>query len=165
MGKPRRVVIGIDARIIGGEYLHFVEAVFNRVELGLIAQMPFAGEIGRVTVLLEELGDCRRRFRQAVGVTRNHHDRESRADRIAAGHEGSATRSATRLTIPAGEHGTLGGDPVNVRCRMAEVLRPAIAAEVAPAGVVGHENHDVWFLVFRLGRSNRAEKRPCSRQQ
>ena len=37
-----RVVIHVDARIVGGELLHFVEAVFNRVKFGLIAQMPLA---------------------------------------------------------------------------------------------------------------------------
>src|SRR5271169_7140166 len=46
MGVPTRVVIGIDAWIVGGEFLHLVEAVFDGIELRLVAQMPFAGVIG-----------------------------------------------------------------------------------------------------------------------
>ena len=127
MGELIRVVIGIDARIIGGEFLHFIEAMFDRIELGLIAQMPLAREIGAVAVLLEELGDRRRGLRQAVLVARHHHHREGRTDRDAPGHERGAAGGATRLTIPAGEHGAFLGDAIDVRGRMAEVRAPAIS--------------------------------------
>ena len=32
-----RVVVGVDTRIVGGELLHFIEAVLDRIELRLIA--------------------------------------------------------------------------------------------------------------------------------
>jgi hypothetical protein len=63
MGEPIRVAIRVDARIVGSKLLHFIEAMFNRVELGLIAQMPLAGEVRAISVLLEELGDGRRGLR------------------------------------------------------------------------------------------------------
>ncbi len=45
MREAIRVVIGIDARIVGGEFLHLVEAVLDRVELGLISQVPLARKV------------------------------------------------------------------------------------------------------------------------
>ena len=38
MREAIRVVIGVDARIVGGELLHLVEAMLDRIELGLIPQ-------------------------------------------------------------------------------------------------------------------------------
>src|SRR5262249_26503381 len=59
--KPREpgggIAVGIDARVVGAESLHLVEAVRDRVRLRLVAQVPLAREIGRIAVLLEELGD------------------------------------------------------------------------------------------------------------
>src|SRR5580704_14416989 len=105
--------------------------------------MPFAGEIGRVTILLEELGYRRRGLCQPVGVARSDDYREGRADGIAAGHEGRAPRRATRLAVPAGEPGAFGGDTVNVWGRMAKALAAPVASEVIPAGVIRHEHDDV----------------------
>jgi hypothetical protein len=62
MGEAIRVVIRIDARIVGGELFHFIEAIFNRVELGLITQMPLAREVRAKAVLLEELARSPRRL-------------------------------------------------------------------------------------------------------
>src|ERR1700733_14431643 len=104
MGEVGRVVIGVDARVIGGELLHLIEAVFDRVEFGLIAEMPLAREIGAVTVLLEKLGDCRRGFCQAVLVAWHDDHRKGRTDRDAPSYERGAASGATRLTIPTGEH-------------------------------------------------------------
>ena len=36
------VVVGIDAGVISGEVLHFVEAMLDRIRLGLVAEMPLA---------------------------------------------------------------------------------------------------------------------------
>src|SRR5436309_3091218 len=87
MSEVLGAVIGIHARVIGSEHFHFVEAMLNRVELGLITQMPLAREVSAIAVLLEELGDRRRGLRQAVLVARHYHDRKGRADRDASGHE------------------------------------------------------------------------------
>ena len=40
-----RVVVRIGPGIIGGEVLHLVEAMFDRIGFGLVAEMPFAGEV------------------------------------------------------------------------------------------------------------------------
>ena len=149
MREAVRVVIGIDARIVGGELFHFVEAMFDRVEFGLIAQMPLAREIGRIAVLLEELGDRRRGLRQAVLVARHNHHRQRRADRDASGHERGAARGATRLAVPTGEDGAFRGDAIDVRGRMAEVRAPTIGPEIVPSGVVGHQHDDVRPLPLR----------------
>ena len=59
MREPARVVVGIDTRIVGGEFLHLIEAVFDGIEFGLIPHMPFAGVVGGVAVFLEEFGNRR----------------------------------------------------------------------------------------------------------
>jgi hypothetical protein len=48
---------------------------------------------------------------------------------------------------------------------MAEVLAATIAAEVSPAGVVGHKHDDVGFFVRRLNAGCDAVKRRARRQQ
>jgi hypothetical protein len=60
MCEAIRVIIRVDARIVCGKLLHFVEAVFNGVKFGLIAQMPFTRVIGTIAVFLEKLGNGRR---------------------------------------------------------------------------------------------------------
>ena len=153
MGEVIRVVIRIDARIVGGKLLHFIEAMFNRVELGLITQMPLAREIRAIAVLLEELGDRRRGLRQAVLVARHNHHREGRTDGDAPGHERGAAGGTTRLTIPTREHGSFLGDAIDVRGRMAEVRAPTIGPEIVPAGIVGHQHDDVGPRLLRLRRT------------
>src|ERR1700722_3992880 len=49
-----------------------------------------------------------------------------------------------------GEDRALRGDAIDVRGRMAEVLATHISPEVAPAGVVGHENDNVGSAVGAL---------------
>jgi hypothetical protein len=66
MGEATRIVIRIDARKVSSKLLHFTEAMFNRIELGLITQMPLAREIRAIAVPLKELGDRRRGLRQAI---------------------------------------------------------------------------------------------------
>ena len=139
MKVRRRVVIGIDTRIVGGELLHLVEAVLDRVELGLVAQMPLAREVGLITILLEELGDRRRFLFQAVLVPRSHDNGQCRADRDAAGDERGTTRRTARLTIPAGERRAFRGDAINVGGRVTERLAAAcVGTEITPADVVHH---------------------------
>ena len=70
MKGVRRVVIGIVTGIICGEILHLLEAMLNGEGIGLVAQMPFSGEIRRVAVLLEKLGNGRRFFPQPVSIPR-----------------------------------------------------------------------------------------------
>ena len=70
------VVVGIDAGIVGGEVPHLVEAMLDRIGVGLVAEMPLAGEVRRIAVFLEELGDRRRFLPQTVLIARSNHDRE-----------------------------------------------------------------------------------------
>jgi hypothetical protein len=79
----------------------------------LITQMPLTREVSRVTVFLEKLGNRWCGLRQTIGVARNHHDREGRADWIATGHEGGPAGGAACLTIPACEYGAFSGDAIN----------------------------------------------------
>ena len=152
MKLGRCVVVGVDAWVIGTEVLHLVEAVLDRIGVGLVAQVPFSGEVGRVAVLLEEFGNRRRFLLQGVRITGSDHDRESRANRDPPGHERSAARGAARLAIPVREHRALRGDAVDVRRRVAEGLAAAWhVTEVAPAGVVRHEHDDVGPLLLLRG--------------
>jgi hypothetical protein len=135
------VGIGVDPGIVGEEVLHGVETMIDRHRVDGVAEMPLAGEVGLIAVLLEELGDGRRLRTKFVGVAGRDHDRERGAYRQAAGHERGAAGGATRLPVPFGEGRALGGEPVEVRGRGVAGLATAIDAEVTPAGVVGHE-HD-----------------------
>src|SRR5208282_22341 len=114
------VVIGIGAGVIGGEVLHLVEAVLDRIGFGLVAEMPLAGKIGRIAVLLEELGDRRRLLAQEVRVGGRDNDRQRRADRNAPSDERGAACGATRLPVPVGEGRAFLGDLVDVWSGMAE---------------------------------------------
>ena len=148
------VVVRVDAWVIGAEVLHLIEAVLDRIGVRLVAQVPFSGEVGRVAVLLKEFRNRRGFLLQSVRIARSDHDRESRANWNASGHERSAARSATRLAIPICERRALRGDAVNVRGRVAEGLAAAsYVTEVAPAGVVCHQHDDVGSLLCR--------SRPC----
>ena len=153
------VVVSVDAGVIGGEILHLVEAVLGRIGRGNVAHVPLAGKIGRIAVLLEELGNRRRFLAQVVRVARRDDDRQRRADRDPPRHERGASGRATRLAVPVGEGRAFLGDPVDVRRRMAERLAAAgIGAEIVPAGVVRHQHDDVRPFL-RLGVSRRQRQR------
>ena len=69
------VRVGIDAGVIGGELLHLIEAMLGWIGRRLVAQVPLAGEVRGVTVLLEEFGDRRGLRAEVVLVARSNHDR------------------------------------------------------------------------------------------
>jgi len=48
--------------------------MFDWVELGLVAEVPLAGEVSGIAVLLVELGNGRRLFPEAVRVAGNDDD-------------------------------------------------------------------------------------------
>jgi hypothetical protein len=58
MEEPGGVVVRINAGIVGGEMLHLIDAMRGGIGFGLVAEMPLAGKVGRVTVLLEEFSYC-----------------------------------------------------------------------------------------------------------
>ena len=145
------VVVGVDAGVVGGEILHLVKAVFDRIGFGLVAQMPLAGEVGGIAVLLEELGDRRRLLTEHIRIAGRDDDRQRRADRNAPGDERGAARGAARLSVPVGERRALLGDLIDVRRRMAERLAAVgIGPEIVPARIVRHQHDDVGPLGLRL---------------
>ena len=84
--EPLRCVgVGVNAGVVGGEFLHLVEAVLDRIGNGLVAEMPLAGEGGAVAVLFEELGDGRRLGAEIIFIAGSDDDREGGADRDAPG--------------------------------------------------------------------------------
>ena len=89
-------------------------------KLGLVAEMPLAGEIGAITVLLEEFRDRRRLPPEAIPVAGNDDDRERRADWDAAGLERGAACRATCLPVPIAEQRAFLGEAINVRGWMAQ---------------------------------------------
>src|SRR5947207_10818347 len=111
--------------------------------------MPLSGVVRAIPVLLKEFGDSWHFLANMVRVARSDHRRESGADRDPPGDERGATRGATRLAIPIREARTLCCQPVEIRCRCTARNAATIAAEVAPADVVGHDNDNVRFLACR----------------
>ena len=107
--------------------------MLDRVELGLVAEMPLAGKVRRVAVLLIELGDGRCLFLEAIGVAGNDDNRHRRTDRDTPGHERCAARGAAGLAVPIGEHGTFLGEAINVRRRVAEAAPPRGPKSAHPA--------------------------------
>src|SRR6266478_9601034 len=162
MRPRRRVGVVIDAWVVRGEFLHLVEAMLDRVGLGLVAEMPLAREVGRVAVLLEELRNGGCLLAKGVLVARRDDDRQRRADGNAPGDQRGAAGGATRLAVPTGEMRAFLGDAIDVWGGMAEVCASARdITEVTPADVVGHEDDDVWFLLCesRCGCHRRNRKR------
>ena len=47
------VILGIDTGVVGSKVFHLIEAMFDRVGARFVAQMPFAREVGRIAVFLE----------------------------------------------------------------------------------------------------------------
>ena len=70
------VAVGVDARIVGREHLHLVEAMLDRIGFGLVTKVPLPREVGLIAVLLEEFGDGRRLGLEAIFVARRHHNRQ-----------------------------------------------------------------------------------------
>jgi hypothetical protein len=68
------IVIGIDARVVSRELLHLVEAMLDWIGLRLVSHVPLAGEVSRVTVLLEEFSYGGRLLPDGVLIARCNHD-------------------------------------------------------------------------------------------
>ena len=76
--------------------------------------------------------------------------RQTGAHRNLAGDEVGPARRATRLGIVVGEHHALGGQLVEVR-RLAGHHAPVIGADIEPADVVAHDDHDIGPALLLLG--------------
>lgn len=69
--------------------------------------------------------------------------------------ESQVAGNATRQAVPTGEKGAFRGGPINVRRRMAQVRATTVGSAVVPAGVVGHENYNIGFLLSGDGARRR----------
>src|SRR6476661_6799555 len=99
--------------------------------------MSFAKLHRRVVRLLQILGDGRGLLGEAVRIAGGEHGGERGADWNAAGDEGGAPCRAARLAIIIDEAHTFGSKTIEVRRGRAAHGAAAIAAEIAPADVVG----------------------------
>jgi hypothetical protein len=128
----------------------FVEATLERMERRLVAEVRFAEPPGRVARVMEPIPDGLLRERQAeifhgrlggAGI-----ELVPEALLVAARHEARARRRAIRPAhVAAREAHAVLRDGINVRC--GNLLREALAAEFAPAEIVGEDDEDVRLRV------------------
>ena len=145
------VRVGVDAGVVGGELLHFVEAMIGRISHRLVAHVPLAREVCRVAVLLKELSNGWGLGTKIILVSRGHHDRQCRPNRDPPGHKRRASGRAACLSVPTREDGSLFGHLVDVGCRVPKgCASTRIRTEVVPSSVVGHKHDDVGFVRFGL---------------
>ena len=145
----RRLKIEMAPRGLDG----FVEAALRRVVFGRIAQMPLPEHRGRITRLLElvgegvalegELGDVvdrAQRPRPPVEAVDAADGVGAGAGAVLAGEEGRSRRRAVLAMVVVGQPHALRGEPVDVR---RFVIPAPEATEVGPAEVVGQHEDDV----------------------
>jgi hypothetical protein len=126
-----------------GQALEDVEAMdVGRPVLAAMTQVPFADQGGGVAESLERLGDGQFAERQAAILGRlDHLVRQVHPHRIAAGHQACAGGGAeVGAGVEVAEPRALGRHPVEVG---GADDGPAVAAQVAVAQVVGHDDDDV----------------------
>ena len=136
--------------MIEGDVLHHVEAVGDGHGVVGLAEVPLAGEEGRVAGLLEDGGERPFLLGQAAPLAGERDGRHAAPVGDAAGDQGGPARGAARLAVERPELHALAGHPVEVRGGHAAALAAAVGAEVPPAGVIGDEEDDV-RLLRRLG--------------
>src|SRR5215207_4476993 len=105
--------------------------------------MPFADLAGAIAGLLEHAGTRPLASREPATLPRERHRRHAAADREATCHRGCSARRAAWLTVERHELQALGRQSIQMRSGRAAVLTPAIAAQITPPDVVGHEHDDV----------------------
>src|SRR2546429_3762636 len=130
----------------------------------MVAEMVLAELAGAVAQIVEERGESGRpgpQVRRAAWELRRDH---ARAQRIHAREEGIAPGRATLLSIVGHHDCTFLRNPVNVR-RFPDHQAAMIAARLHPADIIAHDEQDIGFLVLRLSRNDRSEKRSRSYKQ
>src|SRR4030095_16410982 len=103
----------------------------------------------------QELGEGRCSGAQIGNGARQLRQHHARAVRMHSGEERGAPSGTAGLGIVVHEHATFLRNPVDVR-RFPDHQAAMIAARLHPADIIAHDEQDVWFLVLRLGRSDRA---------
>jgi hypothetical protein len=128
----------------------FLEAVRGRQGIGVVAEMVLAELTGVVAKVEQELGDGRRagpQIGRAAGQLRRDH---ARAQRVHAGEEGVAPRSAALLGVIVHEPGAFLADAVYVG-RFADHQSLMVDARLHPADVVAHDEEDIGLLWLLRG--------------
>src|SRR5512133_1035284 len=115
--------------------------------------MPFADLAGAIAGLLEHARNRPLASREPATLPRERHRRHAAADREATRDRGCSARRAARLTVERHELQALGRQSIQVRSWRAAVLTPAIAAQITPPDVVGHEHDDVGLRPLGFGHN------------
>src|SRR6478672_5798836 len=124
----------------------------------MVAEMVLAKLAGRVTKVVQELGESGRPGSQVGRAARELRGNHARAQRIHAREEGVASGGATLLSVIGHEFRAFFRNPVDV-WRIPDHQALMIATRLHYADIIAHDEQDIWFLVLRLGWNDRAEKR------
>ena len=108
-----------------------------------VAEMPLAANGGGIAARREKLRDRDLPRQQALRQPRGNRLQRAGADRVAAGHQLGARRHAIALHVEIQEAQPFRGERVDARRRRAAQHAAAVAAELAPAEVVGEDQYDV----------------------
>src|SRR6266516_981660 len=130
----------------------------------MVAEMVLAELAGAVAQIVEERGESGRPGPQVGRAARELRRDHARAQRIHAREEGVAPGRATLLSVVGHHDRAFVRNPVDV-WRFPDHQAAMITARLHPADVIAHYEEDVRFLVLRLGRNDRAEKRSRSYKQ
>ena len=127
--------------------VELVEAVPDGAVLGEKAEVPLADQRGLVPSQLKAgchggvLGWQADGF---VAVTERFHEADGQAGGVPPGHQGDACWGAHGgRGVVAREAESVAGEPVDMG---GAIVRPAVAAQVPVAEVVGEDEHDVWAV-------------------
>src|SRR3990170_5005531 len=133
-----------------------VEPMHRRQMLVAVAEVVLAELAGRVTLLLEQVGDCRRPFGDALRRARHADGEQTCAERVLAEDERRASRGAALLGVGVGEQRALLSEAVNVG-RLVSHDAEAVGADVMNPYVIAPDDDDVGLLL--LGHSRTGD--PC----
>ena len=158
VGEPGRVGIGVGVEVVEADVLHLVVALGVGQRVVGLAEVPLAGEEGLVARRLQHRRQGPLRRRQAAALALEGHGGHAAAVRDAPGLHGRPARRAARLGVEREERHALVRQTVDVGRGHAAPLAAAVGAEVAVAGVVGHDQDDVGLLRLGPGRAARGDQ-------
>ena len=135
-----------------------VEAVRCRQCVGVVAEMVLAELAGVVAEIAQEPGERRRAGPQIGRAARQLRRDHARAQRMHAGEEGVAPRSAALLGVVMHEPRAFLPDPIDVG-GFPHHQSLVVDAWLHPADIVAHDEEDVGLLL--LLRSRRDARHHC----
>ena len=135
-----------------------VKAVRRRQRVGVVAEVILAELAAVVAEIAQEPRERRRAGLQVGGASRKLGRNHASAQGMHAGEKGIAPGGSALLSVVVHESRAFAGNPVDV-WRFPDHQALMIATRLHPADVIAHDEQDIGFLVLRLGRSDRAEKR------